>query len=112
VNTRISGSRLTVDIDFRSAKVAVFVDGCYWHGCPDHPRTPTRGPNKSAWDAKFRSVAEREDRAGRLLSNERYAVVRVRECRIKANPASVAGEIATIVRIRLNTEPAHRSARM
>ncbi len=112
IHTKIPGSRLSVDIDFRSAKVAVFVDGCFWHGrCPDHPRSAARGPNQAAWEAKFRSIAEREDRAGRLLSAAAYRVVRVHECRIKTDPFGVAGDIAAIVRCVEPITPRRSTAR-
>jgi DNA mismatch endonuclease (patch repair protein) len=97
VHTRI-GERLTLDIDFPKTKVAVFIDGCYWHGCPDHPRTPTRGPNKAAWDEKFRRVAEREARAGRLLAGRGYRVLRLRECEIAGDLEGCAGLIEGAVR--------------
>src|SRR4051794_39660164 len=38
------GSRLTADLVFRSARVVVFVDGCFWHGCPIHSRWRPNGP--------------------------------------------------------------------
>jgi DNA mismatch endonuclease (patch repair protein) len=94
------GERLTLDVDFTAAKVAVFVDGCYWHGCPKHPRTPTRGPNKVAWDAKFESVAEREQRARKILTERGYLVLRVRECEIAGDVDSVATRVEAAVRSR------------
>ena len=36
----LPGLRLTADVVFAKARVAVFVDGCYWHGCPEHYREP------------------------------------------------------------------------
>jgi DNA mismatch endonuclease (patch repair protein) len=99
VHTRV-GDRLTLDIDFTNAKVAVFADGCYWHGCPDHPRTPTRGPNKAAWDAKFESIAERERRASRILTEQGYLILRIRECEIAGDIEAVAARVEAAVRSR------------
>ncbi|MGW0461160.1 very short patch repair endonuclease [Streptomyces tendae] len=57
--------RRTADLVFRPAKVAVFIDGCYWHGCPDHyvaPRT-----NVGYWSDKVaRNVARDRDTNERL----------------------------------------------
>src|SRR5712692_1546366 len=36
--------RVVADILFRGPKIAVFVDGCYWHGCPTHGTTPKTNP--------------------------------------------------------------------
>src|SRR6202035_1541265 len=99
VHTRI-GERLTLDIDFTRVRLAVFVDGCYWHGCPKHPRTPSRGPNARAWMAKFDSVAERERRAARLLEERGYHVLRIRECEIRFDPEAAAQVLDVLVRSR------------
>jgi DNA mismatch endonuclease (patch repair protein) len=57
----------TADLVFRPAKVAVFVDGCYWHGCPDHLRLPAR--NSEYWTAKIERNRRRDaDTDARLLS--------------------------------------------
>ncbi|WP_085564924.1 very short patch repair endonuclease [Streptomyces murinus] len=57
--------RRTADLVFRPAKVAVFIDGCYWHGCPEHyvpPRT-----NSGYWSEKvLRNVARDRDTDERL----------------------------------------------
>ncbi|MFD4695399.1 very short patch repair endonuclease [Streptomyces sp. NPDC058463] len=57
--------RRTADIVFRPAKLAVFVDGCYWHGCPDHYIPPKT--NSSYWSAKvLRNVTRDRDTDERL----------------------------------------------
>ena len=57
--------RRTADMVFRSAKLAVFIDGCYWHGCPEHyvpPRT-----NSGYWSEKVaRNMARDRDTDERL----------------------------------------------
>lgn len=47
----LPGSRMTADLVFRQAKVAVFVDGCFWHGCPLHFKLPTT--NEGYWHKKI-----------------------------------------------------------
>lgn len=59
----LPGVRRTADIVFPSARVAVFVDGCFWHGCPDHGTTPKS--NTEFWREKIRRNVER-DRDTRL----------------------------------------------
>src|SRR5687767_5473570 len=46
-------SRLTADIVFPTARVAIFVDGCFWHGCPIHRRRRFRGANANLWTRKI-----------------------------------------------------------
>ncbi|MEU7468507.1 very short patch repair endonuclease [Streptomyces sp. NPDC044984] len=57
--------RRTADLVFRPAKVAVFIDGCYWHGCPDHYVAPKTNPGY--WSDKVaRNVARDRDTDERL----------------------------------------------
>ena len=57
--------RRTADMVFRPAKVAVFVDGCYWHGCPEHYVSPKT--NQGYWSEKVtRNVARDRDTDSRL----------------------------------------------
>jgi DNA mismatch endonuclease (patch repair protein) len=61
----LPGLRRTADIVFRPVKVAVFIDGCYWHGCPEHyvaPRT-----NSGYWSEKvLRNVSRDRDTDAQL----------------------------------------------
>lgn len=99
VHTSI-GERLTLDIDFTAARVAVFVDGHFWHACPRHARPTAGGPNSAAWLAKFARVDEREQRARRLLEQRGYVVLRYPECLIRERAEALAREIGRIVRRR------------
>ncbi|WSD68649.1 very short patch repair endonuclease [Streptomyces sp. NBC_01591] len=57
--------RRTADMVFRPAKVAVFIDGCYWHGCPEHYVPPKTNPGY--WSDKVaRNVARDRDTDQRL----------------------------------------------
>ncbi|MET8566574.1 very short patch repair endonuclease [Streptomyces sp. NPDC004783] len=57
--------RRTADLVFRPAKVAVFIDGCYWHGCPDHYVSPKT--NVGYWSDKVaRNMARDRDTDERL----------------------------------------------
>ncbi|MDX3401062.1 MULTISPECIES: very short patch repair endonuclease [Streptomyces] len=57
--------RRTADMVFRSAQVAVFIDGCYWHGCPEHYVPPKT--NSGYWSEKVvRNVSRDRDTDARL----------------------------------------------
>ncbi|WP_157599674.1 very short patch repair endonuclease [Saccharomonospora xinjiangensis] len=72
-----TGVRVRPDIVFTRHKVAVFVDGCFWHVCPEHGRQPTR--NEWYWTPKLRRNVERDRRADVALSAAGWGVVRVWE---------------------------------
>ena len=69
--------RRTIDIAFTRAKVAVFVDGCFWHGCPDHGTKPRS--NSAWWQEKLASNAARDADTDRVLTELGWQVVRVWE---------------------------------
>ncbi|MGY1582826.1 very short patch repair endonuclease [Streptomyces sp. MN13] len=61
----LPGLRRTADMVFRPVKVAVFIDGCYWHGCPEHYVPPKTNPGY--WSDKVaRNVARDRDTDQRL----------------------------------------------
>lgn len=65
------------DFVFRAHKVAVFVDGCFWHGCPRCYRTP--GTNRAYWNAKVARNRSRDRLVTRMLRKRGYTVVRIWE---------------------------------
>lgn len=69
--------RTRADIVFTRARVAVFVDGCFWHGCPEHGTSPRA--NARFWREKIASNKKRDDRATEDLQRLGWAVVRVWE---------------------------------
>jgi DNA mismatch endonuclease, patch repair protein len=86
---RVVADKVTADIVFPRQRVAVFVDGCFWHGCPVHGRTAivsTRGPNASKWAAKLARIQERDRRATRLAEEAGWHVLRLWECEVNNNP--------------------------
>ncbi|MGQ4448198.1 very short patch repair endonuclease [Streptomyces griseus] len=54
--------RCTADFVLPRHRVAVFVDGCFWHGCPTHGPEAFRGPNASLWTAKIETNGARDQR--------------------------------------------------
>lgn len=83
------------DLVFTAARVAVFVDGCYWHGCPDHG-TKARA-NAAYWSEKIRNNKARDEDTDARLAGAGWSVVRVWE---HEDPLGVAERVATSVLLR------------
>jgi DNA mismatch endonuclease (patch repair protein) len=66
--------RRTADLVFTRARVAVFLDGCFWHGCPEHHR-PAK-INEDFWRHKIMRNCERDQETTRLLQDAGWAVLR------------------------------------
>lgn len=66
--------RRRMDIAFTRVKVAVFIDGCFWHGCPDHGTSPTR--NSDYWNPKLSRNASRDRETTALLEAAGWCVLR------------------------------------
>jgi DNA mismatch endonuclease (patch repair protein) len=69
--------RVRPDIAFTSRKVAVFVDGCFWHACPDHGSKPKN--NDWYWSPKLAKNVERDRAADNALTQAGWTVVRLWE---------------------------------
>jgi DNA mismatch endonuclease (patch repair protein) len=69
--------RRRADLLHGPSKVAVFVDGCYWHGCPDHYRTPRT--NAAWWDAKIERNRQRDRETDRQLRTAGWLPIRLWE---------------------------------
>jgi len=76
------------DIVFPRERLAVFVDGCFWHGCPVHYEAPMT--NAPFWNRKLRENRRRDERATRHLQAEGWAVIRFWEHEIEADVARCA----------------------
>lgn len=62
------------DFVFRKHRVVVFVDGCFWHGCPKHGRKP--GTNRIYWLPKLERNVARDRKVNRILRNKGWIVIR------------------------------------
>jgi DNA mismatch endonuclease, patch repair protein len=71
------GKRVRPDIAFTARRVAVFVDGCFWHACPQHGSKPAN--NVWYWEPKLRRNVERDRAADEALAAAGWNVVRVWE---------------------------------
>jgi DNA mismatch endonuclease (patch repair protein) len=79
------------DFCFPGARVAVFVDGCFWHGCPEHYRRPKT--NRRFWDEKRERNMARDQMVSRELRACGYVVIRVFEHELRS-PGAVLAKIA------------------
>lgn len=73
----LPGQRSRADVVFRRARVAVFVDGCFWHGCPVHGSTPKA--NQEWWTAKLAANKDRDAANNRRLAEAAWLSIRIWE---------------------------------
>jgi DNA mismatch endonuclease, patch repair protein len=93
---RMNELRVRPDVIFRRARVAVFLDGCFWHRCPEHGSIPVA--NGDYWEAKLSSNVARDARVTAALRVAGWEVVRIWE---HDDPEVAAEAIFGIVRSRL-----------
>lgn len=86
------GGRRRADIVFTRRRIAVFIDGCFWHGCPEHATYPKR--NSDYWLPKLERNIERDRETDLLLSGAGWTVLRFWE---HEDPAHVAARIRAAV---------------
>jgi DNA mismatch endonuclease, patch repair protein len=90
----VQGLRRTADIVFTKRKVAVFIDGCFWHRCPEHYR-PATGQRAAFWREKIESNAARDAQTTELLTARGWTVRRFWE---HEPPTEVARVIVELLR--------------
>lgn len=73
----LSGTRVRPDIAFTARRVAIFVDGCFWHQCPQHGGKPAN--NTWYWAPKLARNVQRDRAADAALAAAGWCVVRVWE---------------------------------
>jgi DNA mismatch endonuclease (patch repair protein) len=96
--------RRSADLVFAGARVAVFLDGCFWHACPEHFVPPST--NAGYWDAKIAGNVARDRDTDRKLASAGWLVMRIWEHE-KAEVG--AARVDKAVR-RRQRNPARRSA--
>ncbi|MFE0985888.1 very short patch repair endonuclease [Streptomyces rochei] len=82
--------RCTADFVLPRHHVAVFVDGCFWHGCPVRGASVFRGPNADRWAAKITANKERDRRNTEAAEAAGWTVLRVWECEVRKDPVTAA----------------------
>ena len=91
------------DIALKEARIAVFVHGCFWHGCPRHYRAPQS--NKLYWSAKLTGNISRDRVAARKLRALGWRVIVLWECDIRKDSEAAAHKIVVAL-----GRPVQRSA--
>jgi DNA mismatch endonuclease (patch repair protein) len=89
----LAGSRREVDVVFPGARVAVFVDGCFWHGCPEHATWPAS--NADFWREKIETNRRRDRDTDVRLTAAGWRVARVWE---HEDPAVAADRVEQLLR--------------
>ncbi|MGZ5050471.1 MAG: very short patch repair endonuclease [Methylobacter sp.] len=84
------------DLVFQGKKLAVFVDGCFWHGCPEHAVFPKS--NIEFWETKIKGNIARDEKINNVLEALGWQVFRIWEHEIKDNVQSVVDKITMLVR--------------
>ncbi|MDQ1106068.1 very short patch repair endonuclease [Nocardioides zeae] len=91
VQMKVPGNnRRTIDIAFTKAKLAVYVDGCFWHGCPEHHHAPKS--NAEWWRWKVERNRERDRDTDRELGEAGWRVLRIWE----HEPVAAAGDLVQV----------------
>ncbi|WP_082569794.1 very short patch repair endonuclease [Knoellia sp. Soil729] len=92
VNYPVPGlPRRTIDITFPRQRLAIFVDGCFWHGCPIHGVPPKA--NAEWWREKIDRNRVRDSETTQLLTEHAWRVLRVWEHDVRNNLLVVAGSV-------------------
>jgi DNA mismatch endonuclease (patch repair protein) len=89
---KCNGRTIRPDLVFSKSGVAVFLDGCFWHGCVDHCRLPSS--NRDYWEQKIERTRVRDRRTDTDLSREGWTVVRHWE---HESPENIATSISSIL---------------
>lgn len=101
VDTRpLAEIRRRADLVFPGDRVAVFVDGCFWHGCPNHYRPATK--NADFWREKINGNKARDTETNAALAAAGWTVIRVWE---HENPAQAAAQIEKAIRQKRGSTP-------
>lgn len=87
--------RTRPDMVFVGPRLAVFVDGCFWHGCPLHSTMPKN--NRDFWEPKLRRNRERDAASTRALVEHGWRVLRFWEHEIEASPSNCAQQVSVML---------------
>lgn len=77
----VSGFRCKADIVFRKVRVCIFIDGCFWHGCPIHFKPPKT--NRDWWEEKIKDNILRDRKKTILIKKNGWTVMRFWEHELK-----------------------------
>ena len=77
LRVEVPGVKVRIDVAFPARRIAVFVDGCWWHGCPQHMTWPKA--NAEWWRSKIEANQQRDQRVTHGLAQAGWTVIRLWE---------------------------------
>jgi DNA mismatch endonuclease (patch repair protein) len=83
------------DIVFVSKRVVIFIDGCFWHGCPEHMVRPKT--NSKFWNTKIQGNIDRDERTSIVLRSEGWTVLRFWEHEVEEELFRVVKKVKHIL---------------
>ncbi|MFW9887517.1 MAG: very short patch repair endonuclease [Candidatus Thorarchaeota archaeon] len=86
------------DIAYPGRKIAIFVNGCFWHRCP-RCNIPIPSSNTEYWKPKLEGNVQRDKRSYSLLNEMGWTVIVIWECEIKGNVEVVVGRIRQLMTV-------------
>ncbi|WP_341582784.1 very short patch repair endonuclease [Marinobacter metalliresistant] len=90
------------DLLFTTYKVVVFVDGCFWHKCPDHftaPKTRAR-----FWQNKIDANVKRDQKNNQILRSQGWRVIRIWEHELKSSLEESVGRVVQVLNEQKNNQ--------
>ncbi|HTX21262.1 MAG TPA: very short patch repair endonuclease [Candidatus Aquilonibacter sp.] len=85
------------DFSFRKRRLVIFVDGCFWHGCPIHARQPKS--NRAFWRRKLLANKKRDRLVNLTLRRAGWRVIRIWECALQKRPQFCVQKILRALRV-------------
>jgi DNA mismatch endonuclease (patch repair protein) len=83
------------DFIFRQERIAIFVDGCFWHGCPKHSNMPLN--NRMFWEKKLTANKRRDRLVTKTLRQQGWLVLRIWEHDLSRNPMACIRKIKSLL---------------
>lgn len=103
VTLTVGDVRVRPDVVFPGRRVALFVDGCFWHGCPDHGTQPR--VNRDYWRPKLRRNVRRDRRVDDALQAGGWLSLRIWEHDVQGDVEGMVRRVQAVLRERVNPEP-------
>lgn len=92
------------DLIFPASRIVLFVDGCFWHGCPEHYHAPEE--RKGFWAAKLKENLDRDRRVSVQLREKGWDVLRIWEHDLKTGPLNeIVHRLKLIIHSKLGQIP-------
>ncbi|WP_418219954.1 very short patch repair endonuclease [Candidatus Thiodictyon syntrophicum] len=91
------------DLVFVAARLAIFVDGCFWHGCPIHYQAPEN--NSQFWKRKIERTIERDREVEDSLTSVGWQVLRLWEHEVRTDTSACVERIAVRLAHKGNSKP-------